>query len=176
SRVLGGGAGKRARVLKPRGQGIYARILRFGFAGPDSRRPDSNPASSLGLSRLSRSEERRSSWLMTFDPRAPAKRGERRYLVKQRKRAVYRRVIAVQLFNEVLDHLGAPPCFCLLSRDLSPPCPTPWPGDSPSPVRLHPQLYHGAERDPTGEARNGVSASSPPGFSRSGVRHRARRS
>ncbi len=65
---------------------------------------------------------------MTFDPRAPAKRGERRYLVKQRKRAVYRRVIAVQLFNEVLDHLGAPPCFCLLSRDLSPPCRTPWPG------------------------------------------------
>ena len=120
--VLGGGGGNRTRVLKPRGQGIYARILRFGFAGPDSRRPDSHPASSLGLSRRPRSEEHRSGRLVTLDPRPPALRGERRYLVKQRVRAVYRRVCAVQLFNEDLDHLGAPPCFCLLSRDLSPPC------------------------------------------------------
>ena len=118
----GGGGGNRTRVLKPRGQGIYARILRFGFAEPNSRRPDSDPASSLGLSRRPRSEERRSSRLLTLDPRPPAMRGERRYLVKQRKLAVYRRVCAVQLFNEDLDHLGAPPCFCLLSRDLSPPC------------------------------------------------------
>ena len=59
---------------------------------------------------------------MSLDPRPPALRDERRYLVKQRVLAVYRRVCAVQLFNEDLDHLGAPPCFCLLSRDLSPPC------------------------------------------------------
>jgi len=59
---------------------------------------------------------------LTLDPRPPALRGERRYLVKQRKRAVYRRVCAVQLFNEDLDHLDAPLCFCLLSRALSPPC------------------------------------------------------
>ena len=59
---------------------------------------------------------------MTLDPRPPALRGERRYLVKQRKLAVYRRVCAVQLFNEDLDHLDAPLCFCLLSRALSPPC------------------------------------------------------
>ena len=118
----GGGGGNRTRVLKPRGQSIYACILRFDFARPDSRRPDSDLASSLGLSQPSRSEEDRSSRLLTLDPRPPALRGERRYLVKQRKLAVYRRVCAVQLFNEDLDHLGAPPCFCLLSRDLSPPC------------------------------------------------------
>ena len=59
---------------------------------------------------------------MTLDPRPPALRGERRYLVKQRKLAVYRRVCAVQLFNEDLDHLDAPLCFCVLSRALSPPC------------------------------------------------------
>jgi len=59
---------------------------------------------------------------LTLDPRPPALRGERRYLVKQRKLAVYRRVCAVQLFNEDLDHLDAPLCFCLLSRALSPPC------------------------------------------------------
>jgi hypothetical protein len=58
---------------------------------------------------------------LTLDSRPPALRDERRYLVKQRRLAVCRRVCAVQLFNEDLDHLGAPPCFCLLSRDLSPP-------------------------------------------------------
>jgi hypothetical protein len=68
---------------------------------------------------------------LTLDPRPPALRGERRYLVKQRKRAVCRRVCAVQLFNEDLDHLGAPPCFCLLSRDLSPPFFTTSPGNTP---------------------------------------------
>ncbi len=58
---------------------------------------------------------------MTLTPRPPALRGERRRLVKQRKRAVCRRLNAVQLFNEDLDHLGAPSCVCLLSRDQSPP-------------------------------------------------------
>ena len=117
----GGGGGNRTRVLEPRGQGFYARILRFSVAGPDSHRPDSDPASSLGLSRSSRSEEHRSIRLVTLTPRPPALRGERRYLVKQRMRADCRRVCAVQLFSEDLDHLGAPPCFCLLSRDRSPP-------------------------------------------------------
>src|SRR5207302_2249799 len=141
----GGGGGNRTRVLKPRGQGIYARILRFGFAGPDSRRPDSDPASSLGLSRSSRSEEYRSSRLSAPDPRPPALRGERRYLIKQRVLVVYRRVCAVQLFNEDLDHLGAPPCFCLLSRDLSPPC---------SVLRhlFQPLLYHCPGRAADGSA------------------------
>jgi hypothetical protein len=58
---------------------------------------------------------------MAPTPRPPALRGERRYLVKQRVRAVYRRVCAVRLFNEDPDHLGAQPCFCELSRDRSPP-------------------------------------------------------
>jgi hypothetical protein len=59
----GGGGGNRTRVLEPRGQSVYARSLRFEFAEPVSRRPDTDPASSLGLSRSSRSEEARSSRL-----------------------------------------------------------------------------------------------------------------
>jgi hypothetical protein len=59
----GGGGGNRTRVLEPRGQSVYARSLRFEFARPVSRRPDTDPASSLSLSRSSRSEEARSSRL-----------------------------------------------------------------------------------------------------------------
>jgi len=58
---------------------------------------------------------------LALTPRPPALRGERRYLVKQRRLAECWRVSAVQLFYEDLDHLGAPPCFCMLSRDRSPP-------------------------------------------------------
>jgi hypothetical protein len=175
----GGGGGNRTRVLKPRGQGIYARILRFGFARPDSHRQDSDPASSLGLSRPSRSEERRSSRLLTPNPRPPARRDERRYLVKQRKRAVYRRVCAVQLFNEDLDHLGAPPCFCLLSRDLSPPfCVVPEPTIQ-QPARLRsiiPRAQGSPSGGTTGGARRAAAAGSVrPGSARCGARHPARR-